>query len=321
MINMPPCIHTFDASRFQALREGHIHQSGNVTITHTGNRLAEVHMAHGDASLTVTLRKGGAIVSTLLRGQELFEQDHEYGDLSQVTRTKGTPNIFPVFNQMPEGVVLEGAQAPLPNHGIARHEPWQACTSPDLPGMLVLRLTSSEHTKKYYPYAFTYTQCIALEPTHLTIEQHIETEGAFSVGFHPYFRVGHKQDIAITGIDAGTPYWYLPNALSKREKDAIIAADRSLRYVPGKAGSLNFTMGEVNHHFDMAGQHHDIVITDPGLHRRIILQRTAACQGLTIWSEAQASAVCVEPVTDRSGRLSPKPSPWVGRVCVQVEAL
>jgi len=318
---MPPCIHTFDASRFQALRAGQTHQIGNVTITHTGNRLAEVHMAHGDASVTVTLRKGGAIVSTRLREQEVFEKDHEYGDLSQVTRTQGNPNIFPVFNQMPEGVVLAGAQGPLPNHGIARQEPWQAFTSPDLPGMLVLRLTSSEHTKHSYPYDFTYTQVITLEPAQLTIDQQIETEGAFSVGFHPYFRVGNKRDIAITGIDAGTPYWYLPNALSKREKDAIIAEDRSLLYVPGKAGSLNFTMGEVNHHFDMTGQTHDIVITDPDLHRRIILQRTAAYQGLTIWSEAQARAVCVEPVTDRSGRLSPKPSPWVGRVCFKVEAL
>ena len=318
---MPPCSPTFDASRFQALRAGQTHQISNVTITHTGNRLAEVHMAHGDASLTVTLRKGGAIVSTRLREQEVFEKDHEYGDLSQITRTQGNPNIFPVFNQMPEGVVLAGAQGPLPNHGIARQEPWQAFTSPDLPGMLVLRLTSSEHTKHSYPYDFTYTQVITLEPAQLTIDQQIETEGAFSVGFHPYFRVGNKRDIAIAGIDAGTPYWYLPNALSKREKDAIIAEDRSLLYVPGKAGSLNFTRGEVNHHFDMSGQTHDIVITDPGLHRRLILQRTAAYQGLTIWSEAQARAVCVEPVTDRSGRISPKPSPWVGRVCFQVEAL
>src|SRR5262249_42171217 len=123
------------------------HQVGNVTITHTGNHLAEVHMATDDASLTVTLRKGGAIVSTIMRGQELFEKDQDYGDLGKVTRTKGNPNIFPVFNQMPEGVVLEGAQAPLPNHGIARHESWQAFTYPDLPGTLVLRLRSSEHEK------------------------------------------------------------------------------------------------------------------------------------------------------------------------------
>lgn len=278
-------------------------------------------MATDDASLTVTLRKGGAIVSTILRGQELFEKDQDYGDLGKVTRTKGNPNIFPVFNQMPEGVVLEGAQAPLPNHGIARNEPWQAFTYPDLPGILVLRLTSSEHTKKYYPYDFTYTQFITLEPANLTIDQHIETEGAFSVGFHPYFRVGNKLDIEITDIESGTRYWYLPNSLSKRDKDAIIAEDRSLMYVPGKEGSLNFATGEVNHHFDMTGQHHDIVLTDPGLQRRIILHRTAAYPGLTIWSEAKASAVCIEPVTDRSGRISPKPSPWIGRVCFRVEAL
>src|SRR5262249_55490448 len=146
MITMPPYIHTFDSSRLQALREGQTHQVGPVTITHTGNRLAEVHMANGDASLTATLRKGGAIVSPILRRQELFEKDHDYGDLSQVTRTKGNPNMFPVFNQMPEGVVLEGAQAPLPNHGIARHQPWQAFTYSDLPGILVLQLISSEQT-------------------------------------------------------------------------------------------------------------------------------------------------------------------------------
>jgi len=292
-----------------------------VTITHTGNRLAEVHLANGAASLTATLRKGGAIVSAIMGGQELFEQDHEYHDLAQVTRTKGNPNIFPVFNQMPEGVVLAGAQTPLPNHGIARQQPWQAFTDPTLPGTLVLRLSSNADTKRSYPYDFTYTQFITLEPEQLTIEQQIETAGAFAVGFHPYFRVGNKLDIAITGIEAGTRYWYLPNALSKRDKDAIIAADRSLPYVPGKDGSLNFAAGEVNHHFHMTGQHHDIVITDPGLQRRIILQRTSTYHALTIWSEAQASAVCVEPVTDRSGHLSPKPSPWVGRVCFRVEAL
>jgi len=318
---MPPYVHTFDSSHLQALREGQIHQMGNVTITHTGNRLAEVHMANLDASLIVALRKGGAIVSTILRGEELFEKDQDYGDLSQVTRTKGNPNIFPVFNQMPEGMVLEGAQAPLPNHGIARNEPCQAFTYPDLPGTLVLRLTSSRHTKNYYPYDFVYTQFVTLEPENLTIDQHIETEGAFSVGFHPYFRVGNKLDIEITGIEAGTCYWYLPNSLSKREKDAIIAEDRSLTYAPGKAGSLNFAAGEVNHHFDMTEQNHDIILTDPGLQRRLILHRTPTYQGLTIWSEAKASAVCVEPVTDRSGQISPKPSPWVGRVCFRVEAL
>jgi hypothetical protein len=84
MINMQSSIDTFDLSRFQALQEGQVHRAGNVTITHTGNRLAEVHMANGDASLIITLRKGGAIVSTILRGHELFEKDQDYGDLSQV---------------------------------------------------------------------------------------------------------------------------------------------------------------------------------------------------------------------------------------------
>ena len=318
---MEPSLTPLDTAHFQALQAGQTCQSGPLTITHTGNPLAEVRMAHGTASLTVTLRKGGTIVSAVLGGAELFEQDQAYEDLAQVTRTKGNPNIFPVFNQMPEGVILDGAQAPLPNHGVARQEAWQAFTSHDLPGALLLRLTSNDRTRQYYPDDFTYTQCITLAPEQYTITQQIETAGAFAVGFHPYFRVSDKRDISITGIPAGTRYWYLPNALSKRDKDAIIAADRFATYTPGQAGSLHFAAAEVNHHFDLTGQHGDIVMTDPGLQRRIILQRTPDYRGLTVWSEAQASAVCVEPVTDRSGFLSPKTSPWLGRVTFRVEAL
>jgi galactose mutarotase-like enzyme len=158
-------------------------------------------------------------------------------------------------------------------------------------------------------------------PDQLTIAQHIETDGAFAVGFHPYFKVSNKLDIDISGIDPGTPYWYLPNALSKRDKDAVMARDESLTYTPGKNGSLDFAAGEVNHHFDMTGQHHDIVMTDPGLRRRIVLHRTADYRGLTVWSEAQARAVCVEPVTDRSGQIRAKPSPWIGRVSFKVETI
>ena len=316
---MHPFVNTFEASHLQAFHAGQVYQAGRVTMTHTGNQLAEVNLSHGDATCTLSLRKGGAIVSAILRGQQLFEKDPDYDDLAQMTRTKGNPNIFPVFNRMPEGVALKGAQAPLPNHGIARNQLWQAFLYPNLPDALVLQLTSNDDTRIYYPYAFTYTQFITLEPDEIIIDQHIETDGAFSVGFHPYFVVSNKRQIDITGIDPGTPYWYLPNSLSKSEKDAVIARDEVWTYIPGKEGSLNFTAGEVNHHFDVSGQLHDIVITDPGLQRRIILRRTADYQGLTVWSEALATAVCVEPVTDRSGQIHPKPSPWIGRVSFKIE--
>ncbi|MGE3538010.1 MAG: hypothetical protein AB7N91_11335 [Candidatus Tectimicrobiota bacterium] len=318
---MEPCLSPFDAARFQSLPAGQSHRSGPVTITHTGNSLGEVRIAHGDASMTVSLRKGGTIVSAVLRGEEVFEQDPAYADLAQVTRTRGNPNIFPVFNQMPDGVCLPGAQTPLPNHGVARQESWEAFISDALPGALILRLRSNAHTQQSYPHAFTYMQCLTLEPAQISIAQQIDTEGVFAVGFHPYFRVSDKLAVDISGIAAGTRYWYLPNALSKRDKDAVIAADQYTPYVPGRTGSLNFAAGEVNHHFDMVGQSDDIVLNDPGLRRRIILQRTPDYHGVTVWSEAQASAVCIEPVTDRSGFLSAKLSPWLGRVTYRVEAL
>jgi galactose mutarotase-like enzyme len=254
---------------------------------------------------------------------ELFDGDADYHDLTRVTRTKGNPNIFPVFNQMPEGTRLPQATQPLPNHGIARNEPWQAYILPALPGVLVLQLQSNTQTRAFYPHDFTYTQFITLDQQSLTIGQHIVTDGPFAVGFHPYFRVSNKRDLEITGIPVRTAYWYLPNALSKADKDAVIAQDRSLFYAPGKQGSINFAAGEVNHHFDLSSAAPEpVCLDDPGLQRRIRIERAHGYLGLTVWCNAdEERSVCIEPVTDRSGMLSTKPCPWRGWVRYSVESL
>ena len=171
--------------------------------------------------------------------------------------------------------------------------------------------------------AARYLQCLTLQPQSVSIGQHIVTNGPFAVGFHPYFRIQNKQDIDITGIEPGTSYWYLPNALSKAEKDVVIAQNSSLTYVPGQHGSLNFATAEVNHHFDLAGAAiTPIILTDPGLQRRIRLERSAGYNGMTVWCNAdEERAVCIEPVTDRSGLLSVKPAPWRGWVRYTLEKL
>lgn len=318
-MNVPPV--GFEVSRWQEIHAKQQIKTGDATVTHTGNTLQEVHLETNGSSLTLSLVKGGTIVSTRLLGEELFDRDADYQDVTKVTRTKGNPNIFPVFNQMPEGMRLAGANVPLPNHGIARNETWKAYLLPDLPGTLVLRLQSNERTKACYPYDFTYTQFITVDRDSLTIGQSIATEGAFCVGFHPYFRIRDKRDIDIGGLQPGTPYWYLPNALRKAEKDAVIAQDQSLAYVPGKQGSLNFGTGEVNHHFDVAGDpDKTISLTDPGLNRRICIDKSDAYKGITVWCNAdEERSVCVEPVTDRSGQLTSKTTPWKGYVRYTVE--
>ena len=322
-MNIPPDTFNGDVSNFRELQERQEITTGNVIITHTGNALNEIHMKASDASLTLTIVKVGAIVSANLLGEELFALDADYHDVAQSTRTKGNPNIFPVFNQMPEGVMLPGAKHPLPNHGIARNAHWKAYVLADLPAVLILQLQSNEHMREYYPHDFTYTQFITLDADRVTIGQHIETGGEFSVGFHPYFRVSNKRHIDIAGIASGTPYWYLPNALSKAQKDEVIAQDRAAAYTPGKHGSLNCAAGEVNHHFAVEGDAQTTIsLTDPGLHRRIRIEKSEAYKGLTVWCNAdEENSVCIEPVTDRSGMMSAKPTPWKGRVSYTVEEL
>jgi galactose mutarotase-like enzyme len=320
-MHVPPDV--FEVSKLQELRANQEINTAGVTIRHTGNALAEVLIRTDDASLMVTLRKGGTIVSVRLLGEELFDRDADYQDLAKVTRTKGNPNIFPVFNQMPEGVVLTDARSPLPNHGIARNQTWKAYVHADFPGVLLLQLQSNAQTREFYPHDFVYTQFLTLARERLTIGQHIATDGAFSVGFHPYFYISNKRDIEITGLQAGTRYWYLPNALSKAEKDAVIAQDQWLAYVPGKQGSLNFAAAEVNHHFDVTPYANTpLTLHDPGLNRHIRIHRSDAYTGITVWCNAdEERSVCVEPVTDRSGMMSAKPNPWKGSVSYTVERL
>jgi galactose mutarotase-like enzyme len=307
---------TLNPDNWHEIQSGETVDTGHVSMTHTGNRLQEIHMCTPEASLRLTLVKGGTMISAVLRGEELFDRDAEYNDLTKLTRTKGNPNIFPVFNQMPAGVMLPGATQPLPNHGIARNARWTAYVCPTLPGALLLQLKSSDDTRAFYPDDFTYTQCLTLQLQSVNMEQHIITDGPFAVGFHPYFRVSNKRDIVITGIEPSTPYWYLPNALSKAEKDAVIAQDHSLTYVPGKEGSLDFASGEVNHHFDLTGTAiTPIILTDPGLQHSIRIERSVGYNGLTVWCNAdEERSVCIEPVTDRSGMLSVKSTPWQGWV-------
>lgn len=313
-MHLPPA--RFDSAQFQDLHAGETVHTGTTTITHLGNALHEVSVQIPQASLVLSLAKGGTVISTTLLGQELFDRDADYHDMSKTTRTKGNPNIFPVFNQMPAGVVLAGAAQALPNHGIARNMPWRAAVLPDLPGVLVLQCTASAATRVSYPYDFTYTQFLSLDAHSLTIGQHITSTGPFAVGFHPYFRVADKGDIEITGLAAGTSYWHLPNALSKAEKDAVIAQNRSQTHVPGKRGSLDFRAGEVNHHYDLGtAARQPVVLTDPGLKRQIHIERSDAYHALTVWCNAdEERSVCIEPTTDRSGMLSAKASPWQGWV-------
>lgn len=311
----------FDPSQLQELRPGDVRQADNVTIRHTGNSLGEVHLTYGEARLTVSLRKGGTVISTRLRGEELFALDEAYTDLSKITRTKGSPLIFPVFNQVLGSRILAGAQVTLPNHGVARLCPWKAYAHHRLPGILILQLMSNDETKIYYPYIFTYTQFLILDEEALTIQQLIDTDGPFSVGFHPYFRVGDKHQIEIEGIDVDANYLYLPNSLSKEEKDAMILQNRTRPYTPGKHGSLDFAHGEVNHHF-LLRQNRPITLTDLLLKRRLVIERSNDYKGLTVWCrQDEESSVCIEPVTDLSGHMGAKPSPWSGYVRFAVEPL
>ena len=123
-------IQQLDEMTLEELRAGERVQSDHVAITHTGNALQEIRVIAGSDALTLSLLKGGTIVSARLLGAELFDLDRDYLDLAKLNRTKGNPNIFPVFNQMPEGVKMTGAQDVLPNHGLARIKLWRAYTLP-----------------------------------------------------------------------------------------------------------------------------------------------------------------------------------------------
>jgi galactose mutarotase-like enzyme len=153
------------------------------------------------------------------------------GDFADALTGGGmSPVLFPVVGRLRLGeaqsvYVHEGKRYDMDTHGFAKDMEWHrvvADADVDSRGAFVRAyLSDSDETRRAYPFAFEYALTYRLLEGALHIEVEVESEGPFSVGFHPYFNtpfapgMGTKADCALRL--PVRKYWVLENLVPTGE--------------------------------------------------------------------------------------------------------
>ncbi|ERN40907.1 Galactose mutarotase [Rubidibacter lacunae KORDI 51-2] len=150
----------------------------------------------------VVPERGGIVTRWRIQGQDLLYLDTErFADPTKSVRG-GIPILFPICGDLPDDTyTLEGKSYQLPRHGFARDLPWSVSDRvTDGHAGLTLVLKSNERTREQYPFDFQVTFAYQLRGKTLTLQQRYSNYSAspmpFSLGLHPYFQVGDKQQLA-----------------------------------------------------------------------------------------------------------------------------
>ncbi len=183
----------------------------------------------------------------------------------------------------------------LPQHGFARTMPFEVRGTQYSEEMteITLALTSSDETKKLFPYDFDLEVKITVSMKlnlRLTTKNVGKAAFEFTAGFHPYFLVRERDGVTVKGLD-GVPY---------------VQADMMTDHV--QTGDLEMTT-ETDRVFALpAAPKHEFALLDNGLRRAIALVGSGHAS-LVVWNPGPDVAipdfeaddwrkfVCVEPVT------------------------
>lgn len=102
------------------------------------------------------------------------------------------PVLFPIVGALRDNkALLEGQWVEMGRHGFARHQEFAPAEQGE--GVLALKLTPNEETKKCYPFDFAFTVTYALTETGYATTFTVENTGdrpmPFVVGGHPGFNI------------------------------------------------------------------------------------------------------------------------------------
>jgi galactose mutarotase-like enzyme len=241
--------------------------------------------------LSATINPFGAELSSLrdAEGRELMT------DADPAYWSGRAPLLFPIVGRLVDDRYrLDGGEYPLPQHGFARRQMFEAIDQG--PDRAVFRLADNEATRAVYPFAFTLDAAFALAGATLSIDVTVANRGErdmpASFGFHPAFawplpygrpREAHRilfakdelSDLSaiVKGGWIDAQGW--PSPLDGRElklADALFERD-ALVWARVESDSVRYDGGE-----------------GPGL--RVDFPDTPS---LGIWTKPGARFVCIEP--------------------------
>jgi galactose mutarotase-like enzyme len=243
--------------------------------------------------LDINLDKGGTIGEfTSAKYGEMFITHQDYHLLGDKRKNvKGNHPIFPIFNSPLGSATVFGAEEPLANHGVARLSSCQELAFAPETQTIRLVLRDTTETRRSYPGAFEFIQNIKFTTGSLRIDFQVRSELPFTIGYHPYFNTG--KNWCITGFQPGhDKYLYLPNTLSRSEKEALLTANELLTFT----GFNKET--ELNHHFRNVSR--PIRLYDYSNKRTITI--TSSLAQRTVFFDPQSPGLCIEPISAMSGK-------------------
>lgn len=237
----------------------------------------------GPSSLEIVPERGGIVTRWQVGDHDLLYLDAErFADPSLSIRG-GIPILFPICGNLPDNIYHHKGQAlTLKQHGFARDLPW-AVTGQETRDRvsLTLTLTSNEQTRAVYPFDFQLDFTYTLHGTRLAMHQRYTNRSAdpmpFSVGFHPYFPVSDKDQLAFA----------IP---------ATQIQDQRTQTVAPFSGHFDFNHDEI----DVAFPHptaQTATVTDPQRRLRLALTYSSQFSTLVFWTVKGKAFYCLEPWT------------------------
>jgi galactose mutarotase-like enzyme len=252
-------------------------------------------LADADSRVVISADHGARILRWERRGREIITWPDD-ADWTKILKVRGgNPVLFPfIARHFVDGKNelwrdADGTVRAMPQHGFARDAKFAVVHDPQ-ENTLRLRLTDSESTRAYYPFAFQFDVVVRLQPG-ARLEVRFETTNTdahplpYYAGHHFYFALPHEE----------RPDWKLelPCAAWGRQ-----AADGSILREKATGPELRLSDRDIIDRFQIAPTGSTVTLRHEGNGRRLTFDLTSAVPwyAVTTWTQApESDFYCIEP--------------------------
>lgn len=256
----------------------------------TKYKVYELRDESGSSWIKVAPERGGIITEFGVHGDNvLFMDEATFNDPATNVRG-GIPVLFPICGQLAnDQYQWNGKKYKIKPHGFARNLPWKVIRPENQEqAAITIELTQNETTREMYPFDFLLRFTYRLKGNQLTIDQeyhnHSDVMMPIYAGFHPYFKVGKKQNLVYESD--GTIYLDYADLKIKPFSQTIDLSRVSIAKL-----ILNQAKNK-------------IVLHDPTLKHKISLTYSKEFKYPLLWTTEGKDFMCVEPFMAKMNALN-----------------
>ena len=254
-------------------------------------------LADDQSRVIVTAEHGARILRWEKRGREIITWPND-ADWTKILKVRGgNPVLFPfIARHFVDGKNelwrdAAGTVRPMPQHGFARDAKFAVVDDPAA-NTLRMRLTDSESTRAFYPFAFQFDVVVRLE-TGARLEVRFETTNTGSQSLPSY--AGHHFYLALPHEERGDWTLHLPcEAWGRQSADGEIVREKP------SATDLKLSDPNIIDRFQITPKESTVTLQHEGNGRRLVFELahngTVPWYAVTTWTEApESDFYCIEP--------------------------